>query len=250
MDIKEFIDQYKKELLSLENTVLAMYTAVGDKILADLSKANTEYKKWILTEQIKNLAVNIAILKGDIQKKAGASTDYVVRSSNEMIDAMLRERGIFGIDNVVASTSIKEFVNSKIKEVSDDNKNRITAQLNFYIVGGNTFADTLDSVSNILNANRNRALTIVRTEASRAFNTANQDKLALAGKRLNVKPKKEWLSSGKLYPRQTHLAAHGQRVDFDKPFDVGGFKLMYPHDPSAPASEVINCGCTSIPIIE
>jgi hypothetical protein len=26
-------------------------------------------------------------------------------------------------------------------------------------------------------------------------------------------------------------------------FDVGGFPMMFPHDPAAPPSEVINCRC-------
>ena len=52
---------------------------------------------------------------------------------------------------------------------------------------------------------------------------------------------------GKPHPRINHLAADGQVQDVTKPFKLGGAKLMYPHDPAAPASETILCGCTMVP---
>jgi len=48
--------------------------------------------------------------------------------------------------------------------------------------------------------------------------------------------------------RDSHLAAHGQVVDVDKPFEVGGAELMHPHDPAGPAKETINCRCRSVTI--
>ena len=62
--------------------------------------------------------------------------------------------------------------------------------------------------------------------------------------------KKQWRRSGKIHSRLTHDLADGQVVDADKPFIVGGVKMMYPRDPTAPVSETINCGCVCLPYMD
>lgn len=53
---------------------------------------------------------------------------------------------------------------------------------------------------------------------------------------------KKWVHHDHLVkvPRPTHKAIDGEKVLFNQPFSIG---LMYPHDPNAPASEVIGCQC-------
>lgn len=53
---------------------------------------------------------------------------------------------------------------------------------------------------------------------------------------------KKWIHHDHLVkvPRPTHKAIDGEKVLFNQPFSIG---LMYPHDPNAPASEVIGCQC-------
>jgi len=47
-----------------------------------------------------------------------------------------------------------------------------------------------------------------------------------------------------------HVKADGQTVPWGQPFDVGGFAMMYPHDPEGPPQEVINCRCTMLLEVE
>src|SRR5690606_26004073 len=54
---------------------------------------------------------------------------------------------------------------------------------------------------------------------------------------------KTWLTVGDSRVRPSHRALHGTTVGVDEAFDVGGASLAYPHDPSGPASETINCRC-------
>lgn len=62
---------------------------------------------------------------------------------------------------------------------------------------------------------------------------------------------KEWLHNRQLSkkPRQSHIAMHGKTVLLDELFrvareDGGGVDLMdRPHDPKAPAEQVIGCNC-------
>ena len=48
--------------------------------------------------------------------------------------------------------------------------------------------------------------------------------------------------------RDTHRSAHGQIQATDRPFFVGGVYMMHPCEPGAPAREVINCNCDSLPV--
>ena len=46
--------------------------------------------------------------------------------------------------------------------------------------------------------------------------------------------------------RQSHRNVNRQVRSIDKRFSNG---LLYPHDPNAPAEEVVNCRCSESPIV-
>ncbi|MAA76681.1 MAG: hypothetical protein CML73_01425 [Rhodobiaceae bacterium] len=83
---------------------------------------------------------------------------------------------------------------------------------------------------------------LVRTEATAAANFATSEAATtiFPGDQLQ----KEWIASFDDRTRSTHSEADGQIVDQNAPFLVGGSQMMFPGDPSAPASEVINCRCS------
>jgi hypothetical protein len=83
-----------------------------------------------------------------------------------------------------------------------------------------------------------RALRIARTETHGASVFAVDSAMEASGEKLD----KIWTAAMMdTRTRATHRAANKQRVPRDKPFTVGGAKLMYPGDPKGPPGEVINC---------
>ena len=60
---------------------------------------------------------------------------------------------------------------------------------------------------------------------------------------------KEWLSTTDARCRPSHVAANGQIVGMDEPFNVGEYLMMHPGDMElgAPVSEIVNCRCTMAP---
>ena len=62
------------------------------------------------------------------------------------------------------------------------------------------------------------------------------------------KTSKKWVTMHDQRVRKTHEAADGQEVAIDKPFEVGGYQMMYPLDKSlgAHSKECINCRCVVI----
>jgi SPP1 gp7 family putative phage head morphogenesis protein len=88
-----------------------------------------------------------------------------------------------------------------------------------------------------------RAKTIARTETGAAYGYSREEAMKAAGIGF-----KEWLATQDDRCRATHLAADGQIVPMDQPFDVGGAALMYPCDPDGPPEEIINCRCVQVAV--
>lgn len=59
---------------------------------------------------------------------------------------------------------------------------------------------------------------------------------------------REWRTARDERVRASHAALHGQVAQWGLPFvsPSSGVALMHPHDPDAPAREVVNCRCTEI----
>lgn len=90
---------------------------------------------------------------------------------------------------------------------------------------------------------------ISRTETIRASNAGTHEAFNQFGV-----VRKEWLSTPDTRTRDSHIsdATNGQIRPINEPFDVSGYKLMYPGDMSlgAPLSETAQCRCTILPVLE
>lgn len=95
-----------------------------------------------------------------------------------------------------------------------------------------------------------RATTIARTEAIRATNNAAVAQTrAMVEQDLGLEVEKTWITAGDERVRHSHQRLNGQKViGLDTPFETVGEDgkpvfIRWPHDPMAPAGEVINCRC-------
>lgn len=85
-----------------------------------------------------------------------------------------------------------------------------------------------------------RAVNMALTE-SLVLNDTNEYKEAIE----QGKTKKTWNSVLIPSTRAWHREAHGQTVDIDDYFFVGGEPMKYPHDPNASAENLVGCLCFS-----
>lgn len=87
-----------------------------------------------------------------------------------------------------------------------------------------------------------RAQRIASTEATRAWNAGT-----LAAAEALTGPDrplvKQWITRRDTRVRPAHSAADGQLRLLDEPFNIGGYPMQYPGDPSAPADQTIECRC-------
>lgn len=102
-------------------------------------------------------------------------------------------------------------------------------------------------VQSVLGTRKNEAETIARTEVTASLSYGQQalrDDKGIS--------KKVWIDTVDKKTRSTHIVAGGQIVDNNKPFVVGGQKLMHPGDGSlgATAEEICNCRCCATGYVE
>jgi hypothetical protein len=97
--------------------------------------------------------------------------------------------------------------------------------------------------------NRNSAIRSARTAVTGAQNAGRLDTYE-AAKDMGIKIKKRWLATLDSRTRHEHAALDGQTVETDDYFEIDGYKLMYPGDPSGEPEMVYNCRCTLLSVMD
>jgi hypothetical protein len=91
-----------------------------------------------------------------------------------------------------------------------------------------------------------RAMTVARTTAIGAHNAGTHAGHLSLAEQIGGEWEHAWLATEDTRTRETHRAADLQRVPLSEPFDVGGFAAHFPHDPTLPPQELINCRCSEL----
>ena len=120
-------------------------------------------------------------------------------------------------------------------------KRSITQEISRGISVGMSYADIARNIANVSRAPLSRTMTITRTEGHRIQQASTVD-AQQAAKAKGADVVKQWDATLDGNTRDSHRAVDGEIRELDEKFSNG---LMYPGDPSGPASEVINCRCTS-----
>lgn len=233
--------------------ILRLLKLAQERIAARIALQPSEAERWLLHELQAEIRRAMGEFSDAAAAKVSTAAGHAWEAGQALIDAPLAAGGL-RIDGLVPVldtrqlTAMRAFMTDRIKDVGIQAANKINTELGLVVLGAQPPANAVMRVAEILKTtSRARAITIVRTELSRVYGTASQERLAQAAA---VVPglKKQWRRSGKLHSRIYHDLADGQVVDADKPFKLGnGIRLMFPHDPAAPAGETINCGCTALP---
>ena len=125
-------------------------------------------------------------------------------------------------------------------------KKQISASVTSGILQGkNVYKISDDLQDRMQGLNRRMAVRIARTVVTGAQNAGRMESYA-AAERMGIKLKRRWLATLDNRTRHAHALLDGQTANIDKPFEVEGYKIMFPGDASAPAFLVENCRCTLV----
>ncbi len=225
----------------------------NDRIRATLAAQPSDYQLWALPTLQREIQATMDSLATTASTTAQSGWDDEWLAGQRTIDDPLRAGGITLRAPKISPRQLiamREFLTDRIKDISRIAKRRINSELGLIITGIQSPGEAISNVTRLLNeTSRRRALTIVRTELGRAFSAAQSARMQQAKAHVPGLMK-QWRRSGKIHSRIQHDTADGQLRAPDQPFDVAGYKLMYPRDPAAPPGQTINCGCDSLPYMQ
>ncbi len=131
-------------------------------------------------------------------------------------------------------------------QVLETTWNELKASLGDGIAAGESIPELAKRVDEVMGDRiRSSATVIARTETIGAANGAT----LLAWQQSNVVKGKEWLAALDERTRETHIAAHGQRVGINELFTVGNGRGPSPGQIGLP-EEDIQCRCTMLAVLE
>ncbi|MDL2253839.1 phage head morphogenesis protein [Ruminococcaceae bacterium OttesenSCG-928-I18] len=145
--------------------------------------------------------------------------------------------------------SIQSRYDKRAYEKATDRSQQLTSvrrAIQGAIKHGKSIQDIARQIMSITNQNRNRALTIARTETTRTENRGRFDAMGQAQK-MGVTIKKRWMATHDSRTRDSHVWVDGEIRELKDVFSNG---LEFPGDPNGPAEEVCNCRCTIVSEIE
>jgi HK97 family phage portal protein len=156
-----------------------------------------------------------------------------------------------GTDVSMATARADLVINSKlikIREINDTIREQLVQDIRPIIREAVNQGDAYETVAgrlaeevnNIFNNARRRTATVARTEVNGTLNEARWETM----KEVGVE-KHQWISTRQI--RESHILNHLEIRTMGEPFPSG---IRYPYDPDAPASEVVNCSCVSVPVME
>lgn len=255
--IKQRLAERGALMLATETSVIEQLKAARAQILEQLASQPGDFAQWRLPQLLAQID---AVLDGALGR-AATTADAGLRSAwqqgEDFIDKPLAAGGLavetqLPLLDVTVLQQMRAFAAMRFKDVATEAATKIGRQLGLVTLGAQTPFEAIKQIQALLgNETPRRATTIVRTEVSRAFALASDQRLTQAAAKVPGL-QKQWRRSGKIHSRWTHDLMDGQVVDAGKTFKVpsmeGGFDMMlHPHDPTAPADQNINCGCIALP---
>lgn len=97
-------------------------------------------------------------------------------------------------------------------------------------------------------SNHKSTIRYARTAMTGAQNAGRQDAYHRA-EALGVKMKRRWIATLDNRTRHEHRQLDGQERGTDEPFEVDGYEIMYPGDPSAEPFLIWSCRCTTRAVV-
>lgn len=141
--------------------------------------------------------------------------------------------------------SVTQRILAQSETISQTTASRIEEAIRTGVREGDTYADLAGRVRALFSDMApHRADAIARTTATAAFEAGQVEAFEEGGV-----DAVRWLSERDGNAREEHDEADGQEVDAGLPFTVGGEELAHPGDPAGSPANIINCRCTTLPIV-
>lgn len=160
----------------------------------------------------------------------------------------------FDITNPYIAGQFDKLLEHGIAEINDTTAEKLWNKLADGIEAGmseSELAGIIDDTVDEWKTGNSRAHMIARTETTKLSNGGLMEGFAETGRELDADVEKEWISTrddrtrgNKDSDEFNHLAADGETVPLNEPFQNTGEPIDYPGAPGASVGNVVECRCT------
>lgn len=279
-------EQTDKELKRIENLISKEYSQAAkeleEKMLKQFEDFNakdikmrakltageitqTEYNNWLygqvatgdrwrsLRDSMVNTLVNTdkaaaTIIQGNNIKAYGDNMNY---GTYEIEHNTKINTGFTLYDENTVKNLLKEdpkiIPMPKVDIPKDElwNRQHLTSAVTQGILQGESIPKIADRLQNVAFMGRNSAIRNARTYTTAAENKGRIDSYERAEK-YGIQTNKKWIATLDDRTRVEHRHLDGMSVKPDEEFEVDGYKISFPGDPSAEPEMFYNCRCTLV----
>lgn len=266
---------YKEAADDLQSTIddyFAKFAKRDEKQRARLEAGEIteqEYKQWRLAQM--GRGERFKALQSRIAERYTEANETAVRYVNDAtpgIYSLNRNYSAYTIEKVAGNIGFDLWDEQTVRRLIVDNpevmpyyppqkalkrgidlaygKKQISASVTSSILQGKSIPRIAkDLQARMPEMNKSSAIRTARTAVTGAQNAGRMDSYVAATK-MGIEMEREWVSALDARTRHEHAEADGQVVGVDKPFIVGGEKLMFPGDRNGSPWNIYNCRCTQI----
>ena len=135
------------------------------------------------------------------------------------------------------------------RQISRTTADAVTKSIQDGLINGQSVNQIASSISEIGAFSFSRAMTIARTESTKAVNRSAVEAYRQGSQETGLTIMKEWLSAQDGQTRETHVDLDGVQVGIDDTFRTENGESQFPGGFGDPAED-INCRCTVAPVVK
>ncbi len=246
-------------LLGGQEDLVRLLRGLYEAVAARLAEQPAEWQRIQLAELQAQLRAVIEGASGELQAAADDTVARAWAMGADHVDDVVRavRPGLaagFTLADTFLLDALRSYTAGRIKDLASTAEAAVQTQVHLAAIGAQTNQQAIAAVRKHLVGEeapaRQRARKIVITSTAQAYSVAEQKRLEEMASR-HPGLRKRWKKSGKPpeRSRHNHDAMDGVTVGVFEKFKVPGkglgeFTLMkHPHDPEAPPSQIIYCGC-------
>jgi HK97 family phage portal protein len=189
----------------------------------------------------------------------GLAQETTADASEAIYEKVMREGGrrgvalasltsIFELDNPRAQAILLAKRQKFAEKVNDTTWRALKESLVAGMAEREGIAQLSQRVTSVMGTRGSKSLEIARTEVIGTYNGGIQESWSQAG---TVVKGKEWLTSEDEAVRESHESINGEKIPTEARFEVfDPPALLFPGDPSGASTEIINCRCSMLPVLE
>jgi len=239
MKTKAIIDDNERKLIRV---LIAIFSDWQEEILSKLGASKAAEK----TIDVETVLFDLGGAKEVLGRAGGPILKDSAEKGGRRVLSTINSSVSFDINDPVVAEFLRAAEQRFKTEIAEGHWERMKDSLSEGIRNGENSKQLADRVRENMDREISNAPTVARTEINPAYQEGQLEGMRQSG----VVRKKEWLSAFTANSRDTHLAADGQQVGLDDYFEVGGEPLRHPGDPSGSASNIINCLCDMLSVLE